>query len=112
MGTKEFNKIADGRKEEIHKLIESTLMGVLAALYESNVVKRVNMGKVVSLFGLDDSDMENTWINFDDPGFLKSYVRYKEKQNLKDQPHTVSETDSTDPDGDNFFYDDTDQTIH
>jgi len=68
------------RNDAIHNLIKNTLMSVLAGLYESGVVKRVNMGKLVQLFGLDDSNLDKVWINFDDPEFLVGYNAYKIKQ--------------------------------
>ena len=76
MSQKSNDSVTD---KEIHILVKSTLMHILCALYESKLVKRVNMGRVVRIFGLEDEELNNTWVDFADPEFLESYRLYKNK---------------------------------
>jgi len=104
-----YNTISKDRDAELHELIETTLMSVLAALFESNVVKRVNMGKVVSLFGLDYPDLNDTWISFDDPEFLIGYSKFKVNQ-LMDREKNIKKTKRKDKL--KSYYDDPNRTLH
>jgi len=60
-------------------------MGVLSALYESKTVKRVNLGNVVKLFGLNDPESDRVWIDFADPGWLGAYASYKRTGKINDK---------------------------
>jgi hypothetical protein len=69
--------------ENLNISIQDALVGVLAVIYESELVDSVNMGDVVRLFGKTTSAHDNEWVNFADSEFLELYTKYKLKQELK-----------------------------
>ncbi len=77
LSTSEFNSISKAREELLTEMVKSSMMGVLSALYEGQVVKRVNLGAVMALYGLTDPKFEKIWVEFSGAEFQRYYKEFK-----------------------------------
>jgi len=62
-----------------------SVMGVLAAIYESNIIARVNIRDVLKLYGLPNEDSDDQWVEFKNARFQQDYKVYvKNKKIIED----------------------------
>jgi len=68
--------------DELTKIVNESVMGVLAALYETKIVKKVSIRNVMILFGTKENlnEFNDDYINFDSKEFQHNYKVYKKKQ--------------------------------
>jgi len=62
-------------------------MGVLVALYESKILKIVNMDDVLQLYGLEPSEVG--WVDFESKAFQADYILYKNQHSFDDIPENT-----------------------
>jgi len=69
--------------DNLEPTVRTAIMKVLAAIYESGIVREVNMGVVMQLFGVPEGEQgptEDLWISLNDNEFIKEYIKLKEAE--------------------------------
>jgi len=69
--------------DNLEPTVRTAIMKVLAAIYESGIIREVNMGVVMQLFGVPEGEQgptEDLWISLNDKEFIEEYIKLKDAE--------------------------------
>ena len=65
--------------DDLDPSVQETMIGILVAIYESNMVKSVDLGLLLKLFGYQlEENQPNMTVDFSQEWWLQTYEDYKE----------------------------------
>ena len=67
--------------DNLDDVVRHTLMKILSAIYESELVDRVDLGMVLQLFGITNDQDEDLILNFSDEEWIEEYTNFITGQN-------------------------------